>query len=92
MAILTNNDRQVPGQEYRLATAEITYRMPDHPNLLQTYVWQDYDIAPSFPELRRFLKFWDENLDSPVHSVRIGSVGILEQRELRHADICLTLQ
>ena len=27
---------------YRLATAEITYRMPDHPAILQTFVWQHY--------------------------------------------------
>jgi uncharacterized protein Usg len=24
-------------------------RMPDHPSLLQTYVWQNYDLFPKFP-------------------------------------------
>ena len=33
---------------YGLTTARILYHLPDHPHLLQTYVWQDYDIAPSF--------------------------------------------
>jgi hypothetical protein len=28
------------------------YRLPDHPDLLQFYVWQEYDLAPAFPELR----------------------------------------
>ena len=43
---------------YRLATAEITYHMPDFPALLQTFVWQHYDLAPHFPRLRKFLDFW----------------------------------
>ena len=47
--------RQLEG--YRLATAEILYHMPDHPGLLQSYVWQDYDIAPEYPVLGRFLGF-----------------------------------
>ena len=27
-----------------LATANILYRRPDYPWLLQTYVWQNYDL------------------------------------------------
>ena len=53
---MTDLERQLNG--YRLTTAEITYRMPDHLDLLQTYVWQALDLAPNFPELRKFLKFW----------------------------------
>ena len=41
--------KQVLG--YGLTTAEILYRMPDHPSLLQTYVWQNYDLFPNFPAL-----------------------------------------
>ena len=55
-----------------LTTAEILYRMPDHPAVLQTYVWQDYDLAPGYPALRRFLAFWRERLDGPLHSVRVA--------------------
>ena len=43
-----------------LTTAEILYRLPDHPKLLQSYIWQDYDRAPRFPKLTDFLEFWDE--------------------------------
>ena len=57
---------------YRLATAEILYHLPDHPALLQSYVWQDLDLAPHFPMLRRFLDFWTENLDGGLHSVRVA--------------------
>src|SRR5271154_5933160 len=50
--------KQVLG--YGLTTAEILYRMPDHPSLLQTYVWQNYDLFPKFPALRDFLAFWEQ--------------------------------
>ena len=44
-------------KDYRLTTAEILYHLPDHPSLLQTYVWQGLDIAPKFPVLHKFLAF-----------------------------------
>jgi uncharacterized protein Usg len=62
---------------YRLATAEILYRMPDHPSLLQSYVWQEYDLPPSFPALTKFLRFWRDNLDGELHSVRVTSAKLL---------------
>jgi uncharacterized protein Usg len=43
---------------YGLTTAQILYRMPDHPSLLQTYIWQNYDLFPKFPALTDFLIFW----------------------------------
>jgi uncharacterized protein Usg len=61
-----------PGAEYRLTTAEIIYRPPNRPLLLQTHIWQKFDIAPAFPELSRFLKFWRDELDGELHSVRVG--------------------
>ena len=54
-------------QGFSLTTAEILYRMPDHPSLLQTYIWQDYDQHPNFPKLYGFLNFWTENLDGPLY-------------------------
>lgn len=78
-------------QDYRLTTAEILYRMPDHLSLLQSYVWQEYDIAPEFPELHRFLEFWEENLDGPLHSVKVASVEIITPSDARFADCLATL-
>lgn len=68
---------------YRLATAEILYRLPDHPGLLQAYVWQDYDIAPRYPVLKRFLDFWMRELDGPLHSVRVAGKEIISAAEMR---------
>jgi uncharacterized protein Usg len=36
---------------YGLTTAEMIYRMPDYRNVLNTFVWQDYDLAPDHPKL-----------------------------------------
>ena len=59
--------------DYRLTTAEILYHMPDHPNLLQSYLWQELDLAPKFPVLQKFLTFWENELDGKLHSVKVAS-------------------
>ena len=76
---------------YHLTTAEILYHMPDHPSMLQAFIWQEYDLPPQFPILSKFLKFWHENLDGPLHSVRVGSHDLLTAQELRHVDFDFTL-
>jgi uncharacterized protein Usg len=73
--------RQIEG--YGLTTANILYRLPDHPALLQTYVWQDYDLAPVFPELKKFLDFWRAKLDGMLHSVTVAHNGLIGPAELR---------
>lgn len=67
---------------YRLATAEILYRLPDHPGLLQTYVWQDYDLAPSYPVLTKFLDFWRREIEGPLHSVRVAGKQVISAAEI----------
>ena len=39
----------------RLTTAEILYQMPDYPDLLQSFVWQNLDKALSSPRLKKIL-------------------------------------
>jgi len=55
-----SQDLQKQLKGYGLTTANILYRRPDHPWLLQSYVWQNYDLCPDFPELQVFLEFWAE--------------------------------
>ena len=71
---------------YGLTTAEILYRRPDHQWLLQTYVWQDYDLFPKFPELQRFLAFWMEKLEGPLFSVKVAHSRLIKPAELRAVD------
>jgi len=76
--------KQVLG--YGLTTAEILYRMPDHPSLLQTYVWQNYDLFPKFPVLQDFLAFWQEKLEGPLYSVTVAHSKLIKPAELRAVD------
>jgi uncharacterized protein Usg len=69
---------------YRLTTAEILYHMPDHPGLLQTFVWQELDMAPKFPVLNKFLNFWQSKLEGKLHSVRVAKCGILSPLDMRY--------
>jgi uncharacterized protein Usg len=77
--------------DYRLTTAEIIYHLPDHPNLLQSYIWQDLDIAPRYPVLHKFLDFWTREIEGTLHSVRVASGKLGGRSPLRHADHLLRL-
>ena len=81
--------RQLQG--YGLTTATIFYRMPDHPVFLQSYVWQDYDVAPDFPVLKGFLDFWRRKLEGPLHSVTVAHSRLIKPAELKTIDGVFTL-
>lgn len=68
---------------YGLTTANIFYRLPDHPKILQNYIWQEYDLHPKFPELRKFLDFWTQKLDGAIHSVTVAHQGLIKPAELK---------
>jgi uncharacterized protein Usg len=70
-------------QGFSLTTAEILYHLPDYPGLLQTFVWQDYDLAPKFPKLIKFLDFWSANLDGKLNKVRVAHHALIKPAELR---------
>ena len=71
---------------YGLTTANILYRRPDHPWLLQSYVWQSYDLCPVFPKLNKFLNFWLEKLEGPLHSVTVAHARLIKPAEIRAID------
>ena len=72
-------------KDYRLTTARIVYHMPDYPAVLQTFVWQQLDLAPDFPELRKFLDFWQSKLDGKLHSVQVASASLIQPGNWRNA-------
>jgi uncharacterized protein Usg len=76
--------RQMSG--YGLTTAHILYRRPDHPWLLQAFVWQEYDLWPRFPALERFLAFWQREIEGPLHSVTVAHSRLIQPAELRVVD------
>ena len=81
--------RQMAG--YGLLTAEISYWMPDHPSLLQQYVWQTWDLAPAFPELSRFLDHWRRETEATIHAIRVAHRDLVGPAEIRTVDGVLTL-
>ncbi|MBV9527082.1 MAG: Usg family protein [Acidisphaera sp.] len=76
---------------YRLTTAEILYHLPDHPAVLQSFIWQQMDLAPRFPVLRKFLDFWDRELEGRLHSVRVASADLAGPGRWRHPGAWLQL-
>ncbi len=68
---------------HTLTTAEILYRMPDYPQILQSYVWQDFDLYPRFPKLQEFLEFWEENLDGKLFKVTVAHKKLISPAEFR---------
>lgn len=72
-------------QNYRLTTAEIIYHMPDHYSLLQSYIWQELDLAPDFPVLKEFLDFWEKSLDGKLHSVKVASCEIIKPAQFTYS-------
>ncbi len=76
-------------QGWRLATAEVLYYMPDHPTLLQTFVWQTLDLAPEYPRIHRFLNFWRREIDAVIHSVRLASGETLAPAKVSAASVIL---
>jgi uncharacterized protein Usg len=78
-------------QGYRLTTAEILYRLPDHPALLQSFIWQKFDLAPEFPELCKFLEFWSHNIEGKLHSVNVKQSSRTAANRVHHFKHQLTL-
>jgi len=73
-------------QGWRLSTAEVLYYMPDHPSVLQSFVWQTLDLAPDYPRLHRFLNFWKREIDAVIHSVRLATGETIAPPKFSTAD------
>ena len=73
-------------ENYRLTTAQIFYHMPDYEQILQEFIWQEYDIAPDFPELKKFLTFWEKKIDGALHSVYVADTKIITTSDYRNAE------
>lgn len=90
--IVMIDKKKIIFKKYKIATAEILYHMPDYPDILQSYIWQELDIAPKFPVLNKFLVFWNDNIEGKLHSVRVASKSLTYPNEFRFAAAELNLQ
>jgi len=71
--------------DYRVTTAEILYWMPDHKHVLQSFIWQELDLAPRFPNLTKFLDFWDRTLEGKLHKVMVANTRLIKPAEFKFA-------
>ena len=71
----------------RLTTAEVIYYMPDHPSLLQRFMWQTLDLAPDYPRVHEFLEFWRREIAAVIHSVNVTAVGEVRAPRVRIAGV-----
>ena len=85
-------DLEVQMKDYRLTTAQILYHMPDYEEILQEFIWQDYDLAPKFPNLYKFLDFWEKKIDGRLHSVYVARRKIITSSDYRMAEWMGTVQ
>ena len=69
---------------YGLTTAEMLYRMPDYPSVLNSFVWQDYDLAPDHDRLMTFIDFWKAEIEGALHSVRFTHRKLISPGEWRN--------
>ncbi len=80
---MTDRNFSVQLAGYSLTTAEILYRLPDHPSLLQSFIWQEYDVHPRFPRLKDFLDFWARNLEGKLYKVTVAHKKLITPAEVR---------
>jgi uncharacterized protein Usg len=71
----------------RLTTTEVIYYLPDHPSLLQRFMWQTLDVAPDYPRVHQFLEFWRREIDAVIHSVNVSAVGEVRAPRVRIAGV-----
>ncbi|MEM1074452.1 MAG: usg protein [Pseudomonadota bacterium] len=81
---MSQSEMELMLQGYGLTTAEFYYHMPDYQNVLNSYIWQDYDLAPDHPKLFKFVEFWQSELDGPLHSVRFTHRKMVSPGEWRN--------
>jgi uncharacterized protein Usg len=82
-------NKQLDG--YGLTTAQIHYRLPDQPSLLQLYIWQEYDLAPAFPTLQQVLVVWRREIEGALYSVQVAHQRLIQHREFRAVNGIITV-
>ncbi len=78
---MSTSETEMMLRGYGLTTAELFYRLPDYRNVLNSFIWQEYDLAPDHPRLFKFVEFWQQKIEGPLHSVRFTHRRMLTSGE-----------
>lgn len=64
-------------------TIDVFYYYPDFPLLIQEFIWSTDDTIPDLPRIRKFLNYWENNLDGVIHHVVLAGLDNLGPKEYR---------
>lgn len=70
---MSDLEKQMHG--FGLTTAEFVYHLPDSPSVLNSFIWQKYDLQPDFPVLFDFIDFWQREIEGRLNAVFFSHRG-----------------
>lgn len=50
----------------------VLYFLPDHPSLLQEFIWNYNDIVPELRETHKFLNYWHNNIEATINQILLN--------------------
>jgi uncharacterized protein Usg len=59
---------------------DIFYYRPDHPLLIQEFVWGFDDVPPELVRVHQFLNYWKNNIDAVIKEILVGVNDAAPQR------------
>jgi uncharacterized protein Usg len=91
--------RKLPDPDFRgeligkrhLVTVSVLYYLPDHPSLINEFLWQTMDLGPKYPRIGQFLDFWRREIDATIKEVMISGSRSLAPRMVLKIDEMLVL-
>jgi uncharacterized protein Usg len=69
---------------YVTVSVNVIYYMPDYTNLLNEFLWTTIDLKPKYPRVKRFLDYWEAEIEGKIKQVIICDGKPLEIREWRN--------
>ena len=70
-------------------TVKVIYYLPDYTSIINEFVWQTTDFLPDFPRIRKFLLYWEENLEGNIKDIFLAYK--LDNRSTKFADALFLL-
>ena len=52
-------------------SVNVIYYMPDCKSLLNEFIWTTLDITPKYPRVKKFLDYWEANIEGKIKEVII---------------------
>jgi uncharacterized protein Usg len=69
---------------YVTVSVNVIYHMPDHKSLLNEFIWTTLDLKPKYPRVKRFLDFWEAEIEGKINKVIICDGKPFEISEWRN--------